>query len=156
MKLTDSVKNELLSGSRLTPQDRELLVRSLGELVPPWFLELCADRDLAGTAFSLQEEDDLSGMGVELRWMTAAEMIDEAAHFYPGIVAIKHGFLPFGICLEGSGDPYFLDTRSADDSAPVVRVPHDAASEEGLDVSRVEIVARSLREFFKKAEPYSM
>ena len=117
----------------MMPDEREQFLSSLGDLVPTWLLELCAERNLAGSAFSLDNESDLSEMGVELRWMTVEQIIDEATNVYPGIAATKRGYLPFGICLEGSGDPYFLKIGEGYDDTSVVRIPHDAVAEGEVD-----------------------
>ena len=103
--------------------------------------------------FSLDDESDLSEIGVELKWMTAEQMVDEVNNFYPGIVAIKKGYLPFGVCLEGSGDPYFLRIGKGHDDTPVVRIPHDAVADEEIDESSIEVVTSNLVEFFQKSVP---
>lgn len=153
MKLIESITNDMLTGLPLASDEREKLRGSFGELAPAWLLELCTERNLAGSAFSLDVENDLSEMGVELKWMTAGQMIDEATNIYPGIVAIKKKYLPFGICLEGTGDPYFLKIGKGHDDTPVVRIPHDAVADEEIDESSIEIVASTLVEFFEKSVP---
>lgn len=153
MKPTEAISNETLTGAPITPDEREKLLGSLVGLVPAWLLDLCTERNLAGSVFSLDDESDLSGMGVELKWMTVEQMIDEATNAYPGIAATKKGYLPFGICLEGSGDPYFLNIGKGHDDTSVVRIPHGAVTEEEIDESRIEIVATNLVDFFGKSEP---
>lgn len=152
MKPTEAIANEILTGNHLTSGGREQLLGSFGKLVPDWFLNLCTERNLAGSTFSLAEESDLSEMGVELKWMTAEQMVDEATNAYPGIAAIKKGYLPFGSCLEGSGDPYFLKVGKEHNDTPVVRIPHDAIINEEVDESKVEIVAANLVEFFERMD----
>jgi hypothetical protein len=154
MKPAEVISNQALSGIPLTENGRRQLNESLAELVPDWFLDLCERRNLAGSAFSLEEEHDRSEMGVELKWMTSKEMIDEAKEYYPGIAATKSGYLPFGICLEGSGDPYFLKIgKNCEDSA-VVRIPHDIITNEEFDESCIELVASNIIEFFVNGETY--
>jgi hypothetical protein len=94
----------------------------------------------AGEDLELEEDQDLSGLGVELQWMTPEEIIDEATRAYPGILAVQRSLLPVGKCLLGSGDPYFL--RLSDGA--LVRVPHDAARGESLDEKQIEVVALSI------------
>lgn len=103
---------------------------------------------LTGLVFSLDDEQDESGLGAEFRWMSLDEMIDEATVVYPGISAIRQGFLPVGICLEGTGDPYFLRVKDG----VLVRIPHDAVVNNELDVNRVEKVATSLKDLVEIAE----
>lgn len=152
MKLTDIITNDLLTGVAISRDERQQLIDGFGELVPDWLLELLSDRNLAGSDFSLDDNSDQSGMGVELRWMTVEQMFDEASNFYPGIVAAKKGYLPFGICLEGSGDPYFLKIGKGHEDTCVVRIPHDAVIEEDIDNSRVEMVAPNLSRFFELSQ----
>lgn len=144
--------NEVLRGISLTSEGKEQLLNTFGELVPAWFLDLCVERNLAGSTFSIGEENDLSEVGAELKWMTADQMIDEGTNIYPGIAAIKKGYLPFGICLEGSGDPYFLKIGKEYEDTPVVRVPHDAVVDDQIDEACIELVALNLVEFFEKSE----
>jgi hypothetical protein len=57
---------------------------------------------------------DLSGLGAGIQWMSAEQMLDEGSQAYPRIVAVPRGYFPVGICLRGSGDPYFYrDTDGA-------------------------------------------
>jgi hypothetical protein len=93
-----------------------------------------------GVQISLDNESDRSQLGVEMQWMTPAEMVSEATEVYPGIVVVKRGYIPIGICLQGSGDPYFFRARDG----AIVRVPHDAATQEDIDESRIELVVDSV------------
>ena|SRR6266496_1673639 len=115
---------------------------------PPALLSLLTTWPIVGARISVEEGLDVSGFGVELQWMTPEQMEDEANETYPGIVAIKRGYFPMGICLEGSGDPYFY--RSSDGA--VVRIPHDAATETDLDEDRIELVAASVERLLAVAE----
>jgi hypothetical protein len=118
----------------------------LPPLLAGWMLRF----PLCGTEFALAEEEDESGLGVEMKWMTPGEMVSEAVDAYPGILAVPAGFLPVGMCLIGSGDPYFLE--GAGDDPPLVRIPHDsAAGGERLDLGRIERVSARLGDFLSKA-----
>ena len=61
----EAITNENLTGISLTSIEREKLIRSFGALAPAWFLELCSERNLAGSVFSLDDEADSSKIGVE-------------------------------------------------------------------------------------------
>lgn len=151
MKPNEVVFNQKLRGVFLTSNERDKLLEQFPGTVPAWLLDLCAERNLAGSTFSLDDESDLSGMGVELKWMSAEQMIDETVSFYPGIAAIKKRYLPFGICLEGSGDPYFLKIGKGYYDTPVVRIYHDILVDGDVDESAIDIVALNLVEFFEKS-----
>lgn len=150
---SEAIANDSLTGAPITCDELEQLRSSFGGLAPEWLLKLYSERNLLGTTFSLDDESDLSEMGVELKWMTVEQMVDEATNFYPGITAIKKGYLPFGLCLEGSGDPYFLKIGKGHDDTPVVRIPHDTLADGEIDESSIEFVASNLVAFFEKADP---
>ncbi|HEY6560415.1 MAG TPA: hypothetical protein VI072_24190 [Polyangiaceae bacterium] len=132
-------------GRRLHP---DAAARISAKLTPPkpW-LDLLQNYPIVGIEVSLSEDDDESGMGAEMRIMDDTEVLSEAFETYPGLVAVPMGYVPFAICLEGSGDPYFI--RSSDGA--VVRIPHDAVDEDELDESSIELIARSLDNLFEKA-----
>lgn len=142
-----------LRGRTITAQEvAELTASVSGELLPAYLLDWLRSYPLVGTEFSLSEDEDESGLGVEMRWLSPAQLISETIEAYPGIPAGAVGYLPVGICLVGSGDPYFLKTGSGDDP-PLVRIPHEAAgSVDYLDVSLIEQVSLRLSDFLRKAE----
>lgn len=131
-----------LGGGSLTESDVSVLEDSLGLRIPAGVVRELLAYPLAGLALVLDETADHSGLGAEIRWMTVEEIIDEAKNAYPGIVAIRFGYMPVGMCLEGSGDPYFIRLKDG----ALVRIPHDAVEGRELCLSRVELVASSLRE----------
>ena len=149
MNLIETLRNREMSGAPATKSQLELLQHEFHDLVPQWFLHLVANSKLTGSSFSIQAGQDRSTLGVELQWMSAEQVVDEATNCYPGIIATGLGYLPFGICLEGSGDPYFLKFGDGQKDTPVVRIPHDAVRDENLDESRIELVAIDLAEFFE-------
>ena len=142
-----------LKGRTITPQEVSELTAGVGEkLLPAHLLDWLLSYPLVGTEFYLSEDEDESGLGAEMQWLTPAQMVSETVETYPGIVAGPLGYLPVGMCLTGSGDPYFLKTGSGDDP-PLVRIPHEAADADGnLDVDRIEQVTPRLSDFLRKAE----
>lgn len=144
-----SMKNiEHLGGRTLTAEEIRWVQAETGLAVPAPLVLLLTSRPLVGLTLVLSEQADESRFGAELRWMTAEQMVDEATGAYPGIPAASRGFLPVGICLEGTGNPYFL--RLGDGA--IVRIPHDAATEDDLDGSQVDLVARSIEALVDAAE----
>jgi len=69
---------------------------------------------LIGQTFSIPEEFDESGLGVEMERMSPKAQIEEAFEMFPGKLVIDKNYLPVGECLEGSGDPYFFDMNNSD------------------------------------------
>jgi hypothetical protein len=147
-----SIEKRLLAAGGRRSSAEEM--RSLAARFPiaPAIARVFEEWPLAEASLSLSEEDDLSGLGAEIRLMTPEHIASEAGEAYPGVVAIKRGYTPIGDCLEGSGDPYFY--RHVDGA--VVRIPHDAVvGDDGLDESRVELVARSIEDLVLRATPAS-
>ena len=142
-----------LQGRIITPQEVAELTAGVGDkLLPAHLLDWLLSYPLVGTEFYLSEEEDESGLGAEMQWLTPAQMISETIETYPGILAGPIGYLPVGMCLIGSGDPYFLKTGSGDDP-PLVRIPHEAADADGnLNVDRIEQVTARLSDFLRHAE----
>ncbi len=139
-----------LTGRRATESEVDELRRIVPDL-PDDLIALLLNFPVVGESFSLAEDHDESQRGAELRILTAAESVDEALNAYPGVIARKLGFLPIGICLEGSGDPYFVKCPEG----TMTRIPHDSiGADDSLDLREVELVCHSLRDFLKVAEAY--
>lgn len=134
-----------MPGKHLSAADVQLLQAKFG--IPDDWAKLLIEYPLAGSELTLGAADDASGVGAEMRIMSDAEMLSEAYDMYPGIAAHAVGYVPFAVCLEGSGDPYFV--RLAD--GVVVRIPHDAVVNDRLDESQIEVVASSVVEVLDRA-----
>lgn len=144
-----------LNGSKITKSEADDLVSNLPpELLPSWLLEVLQNYPLSGVNFSLEEGDDESGLGADLKWFSADQIIEEALSVYPGKVVLNLGYLPVAACLVGSGDPYFLKVKddNSDDPA-LVRIPHDlVAQDDSYPEGEIEIVCNNLSRFFSLAE----
>ena len=113
-----------LNGRKATQDELDLIEKNFNRI--DWvgdFENLISKADIIGASFELSKTSDHSGMGVDMEWMSPAEQIDEAFTFYPGLVVVAKGFMPVGICMQGSGDPYFL--RIEDEKWKIYRVLHD-------------------------------
>jgi hypothetical protein len=145
-------KNKHLFYGKVQSQNEiDFLINQLPKIIiPNWFLELLKKYPLAGVKFSLRADEDESGLGVDLKWYDAKEIVDEAMNYYPGLAVIKFGYLPVGSCLVGSGDPYFIKFENNDPS--IVRIPHDYLNEDDTyPVDKIEIVCNKLSIFFTNA-----
>ncbi|WP_156401369.1 hypothetical protein [Duganella sp. Root1480D1] len=122
-------------------------------LAPDWLIVAMGEFRLAGASLSLTENDDESGIGAELKWLTPIQMVSEAFESEPGLSVMAMGLLPIAACAIGSGDPYFLDLRTITDDPPLVRVLHDFVGVEGKSFppEGIEVVSQHLSDFFAKA-----
>lgn len=147
-------KEMSLTGSKATESDAKQLVERLpSDLVPSWLPPLLQRFQLAGVCFSLDEEEDDSELGADLKWFSVSQMVEEALLVYPGKSVLSLGYLPIAACLAGSGDPYFLKILNDNEDPPLVRIPHDLASDdEAYPESEIEVVCESLSQFFSKVE----
>lgn len=146
-------KTAVFHGRIATHDEAEALRAITIPAVPVWYIRMLLRYPIIDCRLSLSEDEDLSELGVDLKWMSVATVLEELHKFYPGISAGVCGYLPFGICLSGSGDPYFLDFNKPED-APVVRVPHTAVdTNDRLIESAVEVVTPTLAQFIANAMP---
>ena len=155
MSVTDSLEKKagLLTGAVVTDAQITVLQGALSShVLPDWYLLLLKTFPLCGTCFSLEDEEDLSEMGVEVMWFTPEQIVDEALNAYPGKKVVDLGYLPVGACLTGSGDPYFLRIKGGSVNPSLVRIPHDAPPDEDYPEGQIEIVTTSLSDFFDYAE----
>lgn len=140
-----------LYGSKMTKLEADELARNIPpELLPAWLMEALENYPLLGVCFSLDEDDDESGLGVDLKWFTVDQIIEEALYAYPGKVVLDLGYLPIAACLAGSGDPYFLKMKGGvPDDPALVRILHDLVSEnDNYPENEIEIVCSNLSRFF--------
>jgi hypothetical protein len=142
-----------LNGERATNDEiAEMRQKLSSELVPPWFATMITTYPLAGVCFSLDEDEDESELGAEFRWPTPAQIVEEAAAYYPGISVLKLGYVPIGQCLVGSGDPYFINMKINSSDPPLLRVYHDLVEEDdSYPEDEIATVCPSLSAFFSKA-----
>jgi hypothetical protein len=146
-----NIANELY-GATATESEVEFLRSRLPEtLLPEWLVDLLKTYKLGSVSFSQNTRHDDSGIGAEVTWLKPYQIVSEARDVEPGISLVDKGFLPIGSCAMGSGDPYFLDLRRATNDPPLVRIPHDCAGDNLYPLDRIEVVARSLSEFFSTA-----
>lgn len=137
-----------LNGPRLGAEEaRDLRARL--PVVPDWFIDLATRYGLLATEVAVTKDQDESKRGVELRFLTADQLLSEALEAYPGVLATQGGLCAFGMCMKGSGDSYFLDTTRP--GAPVVRIPHDAVVGDALDRSMFEQVSPSFGALLERA-----
>jgi hypothetical protein len=142
---TEALRHAHFPGRQATSAELERL-KALSPPIAGWCISLMGTFDVIGYEVLVEPDNDPSGLGVEFRWMTPQQIISEATESQPGIAAGRHGLTPIGLCLSGSGDPYFINTLESD-NPPVVRVPHEAVTGGELDLDAIEVVSSSLSAF---------
>ena len=124
-------------GRIITKEEVEILKSAFGLMIPLNLLDLLMHKMIIGSKFKLLEQEDKSGLGVNMQWLTPQEQIEESFQFYPGMIAIKKGYIPIGKCLYGSGDPYFIKQNTL---FKVYRVPHDCVVDNKMNELQVEYI----------------
>ena len=93
-----------LHGQAISAAEAAELKAKLGDAIPAWLIDALQQFPLAETVFDLTKDQDLSGLGVCMGWLDPAGILSEAFDLFPGILAVRVGYLPIGSCLFGSGD----------------------------------------------------
>jgi len=131
--------DENLIGRIISSSERKLLTNNFDiKQFPAELIEILSKYKIIGQIFSISDDRDPSGIGVEMKWFDPSDQIEEAYKCYPGRLVIKDDYLPIGMCLSGSGDPYFLKT--IDQKYMVFRLPHDAIYEDNYDYDSAEFI----------------
>lgn len=145
MNVLNRISQDLI-GRKISEDEKMMLMKKFDvELMSLKIIDILSNYKIVGQIFSISEEKDSSGIGVNMEWLTPYEQIQEAYEYYPGLLAVKKGYLPIGMCLEGSGDPYFL--KEDNQRYILVRIPHDAIYDEVLDDDSIEYICE-LSELF--------
>jgi hypothetical protein len=99
---------------------------------PSYWKHFIDDHMLVGRCITIPEKADAAGLGGDLQIYTAEQAREEAEEYYPGIAVAPDGFVPVAQCLNGSGDPYFINVRDGE-GGPLYRIYHDAVAAESYD-----------------------
>jgi hypothetical protein len=95
-------------------------------LIPEYWKEFLSINSIIGQHCKIPEASDLSELdGGDLKLFDESEILEEANEFYPGVAVIKDGFIPVASCLQGSGDPYFININDGINGC-LYRIYHDA------------------------------
>ncbi|MDP4259910.1 MAG: hypothetical protein Q8937_16910 [Bacteroidota bacterium] len=123
LKLSD---NKFFQGRIATSEEIGLLKKYFNSIsFLAVYIDLVKNCRIIEQQFYIAADQDRSGMGVQMQWLTPNEQIQESFQSYPGIIVTKKDFLPIGACLAGSGDPYFLKIEN--NKWNIYRVLHDFA-----------------------------
>ena len=96
-------------------------------MIPEYWKSFVEKHSLEGKEIEIPEDIDLSELGANFVILDELDIQKESEDLYPGIVVAKEGFVPVGGCLEGSGDPYFINLNDGAEG-PLYRIYHDRKS----------------------------
>jgi len=109
-------------------------------MIPDYWIEFLNNNNLRNIEIEIPDEMDLSELdGGGLKIFDEEGIFEESTKFYPGIAVKNDGYLPIASCLQGSGDPYFINC-SEGPAGRLYRIYHDEVSDEGYTKEAVNIV----------------
>lgn len=115
--------------------------------------DILEEYPLIGFQIKFKSNEDFSTLGGFMEFFNPNDLIQEAFDFYPGICAVNQGYIPIALCLNGSGDPYFIKKHK--DEIGIFRIQHNAVNEDdSLNTNQVEFV-NTLNYFISKLYPHS-
>ena len=118
-------------------------------MIPEYWRSFVNQHSLEGKEIDIPEEIDLSELGANFEIFDELDIRKEAEDLYPGIAVAKDGFVPVGGCLEGSGDPYFIDQNDGP-AGPLYRIYHDMFGGDDYDKDEaIVVVVQNYAEILK-------
>jgi hypothetical protein len=121
-------------------------------MFPNFWIDFISANALAGATVSIPDKLDQSGLGVELKFLSSEQSLDEAEKCWPGIGVANDGYVPVGACLSGSGDYYYIKTADGE-AGPLYRIYHDSVDEDGYDPDdAIAVVLEDYRELLNHVE----
>ena len=118
-------------------------------MIPEFWMQFVQKNGFVESNFEIPEEFDLTGFGASMKLLSKEGIEIESNNAYPGIAVKQFGFIPVASCLEGSGDPYFINSKDGE-NGKLYRVYHDAGTEEDFDLeSGVDIILDSYQDLLK-------
>ena len=121
-------------------------------MVPDYWQQFVKANEINEKDFEIDEESDLSGLGVDLRIMTTKQSEDEANNFYPGIPAARKQYVPVGMCMLGSGDYYYINSNDGE-NGPLYRIYHDSVKDDEIEEDGIEKVLDSYENLLEYQRP---
>lgn len=99
---------------------------------PDYWKAFTKEHELIGVVACLSEREDLSGVGVDLQFLTEEQAAQELTECWPGIGVAADGYMPVAQCFLGSGDYYYIN-RADGPNGPLYRIYHDSVGPGGYD-----------------------
>ncbi len=100
--------------------------------IPDYWTNFLNANNLRGITIEIPEEIDLSELGTSCMLYDEKNILEEMNEFYPGLVVKDDNYIPIGCCLNGSGDPYFINSNDGA-KGKLYRIYHDEFSADEYD-----------------------
>lgn len=135
------------TGRTTSIEELQELQNKLNIKLPEWYIELYSCVNIIDAEFGFQEfEADGEYEGISFLIIgDIKDILNESLYYSPGLNVLEKGYVFFGSCSHGSGDPVFLNIKNEEkQDPPVFRIYHD-------DNSIIEI-SNSISELFNNAK----
>ncbi|MCL6603727.1 MAG: SMI1/KNR4 family protein [Paenibacillus sp.] len=137
----------LFTGRTTSIGELQDLQKNINIKLPEWYFDLYSSVNLIDAEFGFREfeaDGDYDGISFIIVG-DIKDILDESLKYSPGMNVLEEGYIFFGSCSHGSGDPIFLNIKIENEQdPPVFRIYHD-------DNSIVQI-SNSLSELFNNAK----
>jgi len=138
-------------GKRLDVEQIALIQESMEMKLPDWYAAMMLNHDLIDIEFEYLECED-EGMKSSISISNFNTIQSETNEAYPGLDIKSMGYINFGTCLEGSGNPIFINLKE-NHNPSVVRLYHDGIIKDGIiDEDGGNKLTDNLSDFFDRAE----
>lgn len=121
-------------------------------MIPDYWQQFVIANQINEKYFEIDEESDLSGLGGDLRIMTAEQSEDEAKNSYPGIQAARKHYVPVAMCMLGSGDYYYINSNDGN-NGPLYRIYHDSVEDDEIEENGIEKVLDNYDDLLEYQHP---
>lgn len=145
----EKAENINAKGKALRQEQVRILQQSTDLVLPDWYTNMVLNYPIFGIELEIYEAEYENKSIIEIS--SFQNLLNESNEAYPGLEARKYGYINFGSCLQGSGDPIFINLTIGD-NPPVVRLYHDdLLKDKTLENGGGHIIANSISEFLTEA-----
>lgn len=138
-------------GTNLSQLELDEIAKSMNMELPEWYKKIMCECSIVDIEFDYSEYEDSEGYESSIAISDFEIIMSETNDAYPGCAIKELGYVNFGDCLQGSGDPIFINLK--EENPKVVRIFHDGALLENgiVDEDSGNILASELADFLQNA-----
>lgn len=140
-------------GKATRHEELDGLNKSLGYLLPEWFIKIYSTFPLAGCLLDYPQYDTNNNFDecITIQFARLEDIYNEMELAYPRCAVKPLGYFCFAIDAAGSGDQYYMSNKQGD-NPPVFQVLHDV-SDVGEEIERRGMIkiADAFSDFIKNA-----